>query len=882
VLKIVNLLAAIGGRRFVLFSAHMKFRILLVIATGALLAASCGSLRKNQPSKGDGVVWEVLDAVEVTPEPTIRRQPKPKVNDLIHTRLDVRFDWNNRHLLGTATLTLKPWLYPSDRVQLDAQGMAIHSITLEGDTTRLTYDYNGKIIDIRLPKTYSRIEQYTLVIDYTARPDELEVEGGRAITDAKGLYFINPDSTEVSKPTQVWTQGQPESNSVWFPTIDSPNERMTQEVFIRVRQEFQTLSNGSLVYSNYHDDGTRTDYWKQDLSHPPYLAMLAAGDFLAAQDKFTRSDGSTIPVTYYLEREYAPYAWKIFGNTPEMMRFYSDLLGVEYPWEKYAQIVVRDYVSGAMENTTAVIHGEFLNRTDRELLDDNDEDIIAHELFHHWFGDFVTCEDWSNLPLNESFATYGEYLWEEYKYGRDAADYQGWQSELGYLNEARIVKYPLIRYDWETPDDMFNAHSYNKGGRILHFLREVLGDEAFFGGLNRYLTQHAYTDVEADELRLALESYSGLDLKWFFDQWFFSPGHPVIDLSYFYNTAANEQQIVVTQKHDLSKSPVYRLPVDIALHYRDTVVTVSYTVTESQAVIRIPSPEAPVWVGFDARRSLLAVRNDEKPRSWWRYQLANAGLPFRDRVDAVEFIADSAVLGDYTALEAALADPFWYIRLRAMQVIDQLDSLSDRAAERIAAMARKEQNTGTRAEAIRILSRYSDVAGSLSEDELKRFYTTERSYNVNAAAIEALYAVQPDEGLKLAREAMERSDQEALIEAASTVFISSGDPELLGAMGARILNSADVMRFRLLQNYNAFLARLPDGYLSNGVSLLETLFEEPIQEGWIRYMAYNLLGNIRMRSGKGSEVHLRTSALLDRLIPLEENPRLVRQLEGYR
>lgn len=860
----------------------MKLRFLFVFGLGALLAASCSGLRKNNASNGNGVVWEVLDAVEVTPEPTIRRQPKPKVNDLIHTRLDLQFDWKNRHLLGTATLTLKPWLYPSDRLQLDAQGMLIHRIRLDGDTAQLAYNYDGKVIDIRLPKTYSRIEEYTLVIDYTARPDELEVEGGRAITDAKGLYFINPDSTEIGKPTQVWTQGQPESNSVWFPTIDSPNERMTQEVFIRVRQEFQTLSNGTLVYSNYNDDGTRTDYWKQDLSHPPYLAMIAAGDFLAAQDKFTRSDGSTIPVTYYLEREYAPYAWKIFGNTPEMMRFYSDLLGVEYPWEKYAQIVVRDYVSGAMENTTAVIHGEFLNRTDRELLDEDDEDIIAHELFHHWFGDYVTCEDWSNLPLNESFATYGEYLWEEYKYGRDAADYHGWQSELGYLNEARIVKYPLIRYDWETPDDMFNAHSYNKGGRVLHFLREYLGDAAFFGGLNRYLTQHAYTDVEADELRLAMESYSGLDLKWFFDQWFFSPGHPVIDLSYLYNAAAGEQQIVVTQTQDFGVSPVYRLPVDIALHYADTVVTVPYTVTESQAVIRIPSPEPPLWVGFDANRSLLAVRNDQKPRSWWRYQLANADLPFRDRVDAVEFLADSPVPGDYTSLEAALSDPFWHIRLRAMQVIDQLDSLSVPAAERIAGMARKEQHTGTRAEAIRILSRRSGLANGLTEAELKRFYTTERSYNVNAAAIEALYALQPEEGLKLAREAMAGADQEALIEAASSVFISSGEPELLDAMGARILNSADVMRFRLLQNYNAFLARLPDAYLSNGTALLDELFQQRIEEGWIRYMAYNLLGNIRLRSAKGSEVHLRTSALLDRLIPLEENPRLVRQLEGYR
>jgi len=222
----------------------------------------------------------------------------------------------------------------------------------------------------------------------------------------------------VGKPTQLWTQGETEGSSVWFPTIDTPSERMSQEIFITTRKDFQTLSNGQLVYSNFNDDDTRTDYWKQDLEHPPYLTMMAVGDFKIGRDEWQDSKGRIVPVDYYVEPDYANYVFQIFGDTPEMMTFYSELLNYDYPWDKYAQIIVRDYVSGAMENTTATIYGEYVNQTSRELIDDNNETTIAHELFHHWFGDLVTCESWSHLPLNESFATYGEYLWLEHKYGK--------------------------------------------------------------------------------------------------------------------------------------------------------------------------------------------------------------------------------------------------------------------------------------------------------------------------------------------------------------------------------------------------------------------------------------------------------------------------------
>src|SRR5690606_34887146 len=323
-------------------------------------------------------------------------------------------------------------------------------------------------LTIQLGKTVTAQEEITLVIDYTAKPDERETGGSSAISSDKGLYFINPKGEDPAKMPQIWTQGETEASSVWFPTIDAPNQKMTQEILMTVDDKYVTLSNGTLVKSTKNADGTRTDHWKQELPHVPYLAMMGVGEFKVVKDSFTKKDGSKIAVDYFVEPEWEPYAKAIFGDTPEMIRFFSELLGVEYPWDKYHQIVVRDYVSGAMENTGAVVFGDFVYKTDRELLDGTSESIIAHELFHHWFGDLVTCESWSNLPLNEAFANYSQYLWDEYKHGKDEADFHASSEANGYLQQAQMQGYhDLIWYDYDEKEEMFDGHSYNKGGRIL-------------------------------------------------------------------------------------------------------------------------------------------------------------------------------------------------------------------------------------------------------------------------------------------------------------------------------------------------------------------------------------------------------------------------------
>ncbi|MCE9539356.1 MAG: M1 family metallopeptidase [Bacteroidetes bacterium] len=456
----------------------MMFKKYFFVIGLTLAMSSCKVFKKSETANGNYPVVN-LDTVETsgkTPEVPQYQASATRINDIIHTKLDVNFDWKKQYLYGNATIRIKPYFYPTSLLKLDARGMEIKEIALLSNTNNklnndtktggddkknpsgnyeatfsetiskkpLEYTYEKDIITIKLDKEYINTEEYTVFIDYVSKPNELKKGGGSAaITDDKGLYFINPEGKEKNKPQQIWTQGETQSSSVWFPTIDNPNERMTQEIFITVDKKFVTLSNGELVFSSNNEDSTRTDCWQMDLPHAPYLAMMAVGEFEIVKDKWQDKE-----VNYYIEKEYAPYTKDIFGNTPEMLEFFSTKLGVPYVWNKYSQIIVRDYVSGAMENTTATLHGEFLQRTDRELLDKNYEDVISHELFHQWFGDLVTCESWSNLPLNESFATYGEYLWEEYKYGLDEADLHSSESARGYFAESerkKVVKRPATK-----------------------------------------------------------------------------------------------------------------------------------------------------------------------------------------------------------------------------------------------------------------------------------------------------------------------------------------------------------------------------------------------------------------------------------------------------
>ncbi|MBL7773812.1 MAG: M1 family metallopeptidase, partial [Chitinophagaceae bacterium] len=452
--------------------------------------------------------------------------------DILHMDLDIRFVISQHEALGKATLTLKPYFYKTDSIVLDAKEMVFNTITLtnqQGETIQTQVNYNKLKLKLYLDRKVSADDTLTLVLGYVARPDEVNGVKGKAIRDDNGLYFINTDHAEPYQPLELWTQGETENNSAWFPTIDHPSEKFTSKLTIHADKDFTILSNG-IKRSSTVNGTVKTEIWENTKPMPAYLFMMAIGPFVVQQDL-----AEQVPVDYYLEEKYAPLAKQIFQHTPEMIEFFGAKLGVPYPWDKYSQVVVRDYVSGAMENTSATLHGEQIQKNERELEDDSNDGIVAHELFHQWFGDLVTCKSWSHLVLNEGFASYGEQLWQEYKYGQDAALRDGQNSLDKYLNHVRNNgEQPIVRNNYQTPDDMFTSITYQKGARVFHLLRLELGDMAFFKGINQYLLKYAYGNADIHDLRKEFEEVSGKNLEPFFTQWMLEDGHPTLQLRYDY------------------------------------------------------------------------------------------------------------------------------------------------------------------------------------------------------------------------------------------------------------------------------------------------------------------------------------------------------------
>lgn len=703
----------------------------------------------------------------------IYQETPTRINNLVHTKLDVRPDFSKSYCYGKAWITLRPHFYATDSVTLDAKGMEFKKVALVKGAQQLPlqYKYDDWQLRIKLDRTYKSNETYTLFIDYIAKPDEFEekyAEG--ALLGIKGMYFINPRGEEKDKPTQIWTQGETESSSVWFPTIDKTNQKTTQELTVTVDNKYVTLSNGKLVSQKKNADGTRSDYWKMDLPHAPYLFFLGVGEYAIIKDTWKGKE-----VNYYVEKEYAPVAKKIFGNTPEMMTFFSKITGVEYPWVKYSQITGRDYVAGAMENTTATIHQETAQQDARELVDGNSwESTIAHELFHQWFGDYVTTESWSNLTLNESFADYSQTLWDEYKYGKDAGDAENFQGMQGYLQSGSQNK-DLVRFYYESREDMFDAVSYQKGGRILHMLRNYVGDEAFFKSINNYLTTNKFKSAEAHQLRLAFEEVTGRDLNWFFNQWYFGSGHPTVTIDYVYDDAAGTVKVIVTQ----TQKKTFKLPLAIDIYNGAAKVRHNVWASNPADTFTFSYTKRPDLVNVDGDKVLLWNKTDKKTLDNFIHQYKYAGN-YLDRREAIDFASKRQ--DDPKAVELlknALSDKFYGIRGFTINKLDMTkDAVKAMAEPVLLNIAKTDKYSVVRATAINSL-------GTLKKPEHAALFKTavnDSSYTVSGNALLALSKVEPKAALEIAKELSGKPAKGALENAITAAIATSGDETLFEKM----------------------------------------------------------------------------------------------------
>ncbi|MDP9077874.1 MAG: M1 family metallopeptidase [Bacteroidota bacterium] len=748
----------------------------------------------------------------------IYRATPPRINDLIHTKLDVHFDYKKRYLYGKEWVTLKPHFYPTDSLRLDAKGMDLKTIAIvkNGKNIPLKFKYDDSLtVNIQLDKIYHNTENYTIYIDYTSKPNELKQQGSAAITDAKGLYFINPDGTEKDKPTQIWTQGESESSSCWFPTIDKTSQKTTDEISMTVPAKYVTLSNGRLASQKLNGDGTRTDTWKQELPHAPYLFMMAVGDFKIYKDKWRNKE-----VNYYLEPKYAPYAKQIFGMTPELIEFYSTTLGVDFPWYKYSQIVVRDYVSGAMENTSATLHGDYVQETPRELIDANYDagrSTIAHELFHQWFGDLVTAESWSNLTVNESFADFSEMLWAEHKYGKDEADAHSNDAMVNYLSSPDAKTKDLVRFHYNNEMDMFDVVTYQKGGRILNMLRNYLGKDAFYKGLNIYLKTNAFKAGEAQQLRLAEEEASGLDLNWFFNQWYYSAGHPVLNISYKYDDATKTETVYLAQTQD---GQPFKLPMAVDIYAGGKKNRFKVWMNDKADTLTFPSATKPDLVNVDADKVLLAKKTDDKTLDQFAFQYFNAPL-YMDRFEAINFAA--AHQADKTGQKvmiAALKDKYYGLRIKAIKALNMsIDDIHNAALPVLASLAQTDDNTLVRAAAISKLGALK-ASGNLT---LFKQALSSQSYAVQGAALSAIALIDPAQSLTLAK-GFEQDNKGALSQAIVTTYATNGGSEQWPYVYKQYSDAGPQTKFGLTRSFAAMIGRVdkPE-YAQQGITALKEL-----------------------------------------------------------
>ncbi|MEQ1606141.1 MAG: M1 family aminopeptidase [Pyrinomonadaceae bacterium] len=607
--------------------------------------------------------------------------------DVKHIAIDLKFDWDKDQAIGVTTVTFAPF-DDTNTFQLDAAMMTINSVKLVGGPD-LKYTYDGKRdgdnLDVTLDHVYKAGEDVKVVVDYATNYVN-KAEGDTAIGGfGRGLRFIKPTADNPSKPRQIWSQGETEFNRYWFPSYDTPNDFHTQELRATVEKPFFVVSNGKLMDTKDNGNNTRTFYWKMDIPFSNYLSSIVVSETTPVVQDF---DG--IPVYNYGYTNETKEVAATVKNLPATMRFFSEVTGVKYAYPKYSQAFVEDF-GGGMENISATTQIEEMIHDERELLDTDSESLQSHELAHQWFGDYVTCRDWGQIWLNESFATYMQTMWTEKLKGHEEflyTDIRGNQnSVIGTWNSGN--RRPIVTKYYANKDAMFDTYAYPGGGSVLHMLRKHLGDKLFSASLKHYLTTNAHQPVSTEDLRIAVEETTGQSMDWFFDEWLYKMGHPIFEVTQSYDDAAKKLTLNVkqTQKLDINnefpQTEFFQTYVDVAV---DNKVSRVWLEPKAENVFTFDLATKPKLVNFDYEGTLLKEMKFEKSTDDLLYQMANDKDVIGRRWAMAELEKRAANPAEKARVVDALIvsaekDPFWRIRRAALSVIANLYSPDPRPGQ---------------------------------------------------------------------------------------------------------------------------------------------------------------------------------------------------------
>jgi len=476
-----------------------------------------------------------------------KRIPREHKVDMQYAKIELSFKPENKLVIGKITHTFISLQNDVKKIFLDGIDMTYKSVKIDGELAQ--YEKDTKGITIKFANSIHRGAEHQLEIEYEAKP-------------WKGLYFIGwNDSNNLSRK-QIWSQGQGIDNRHWIPMYDERNDKIISEMNVTFDNQYKVLSNGKKLKEKNNKDGTKT--WQYKISHPhsAYLIMLGIGEY---EIKESKSKNGT-PMSFWYYPDYEDRVEWTYKNSEDMVDFFEETIGVEYPWSSYSQIPVQEFMYGAMENTTATIYGDFFHVDERAFLDRNYVAVNAHELAHQWFGDCITARTSSHHWLQESFATHYNMLYEKRFYGQDHFDWSRRQGNNGSL-KASLVDYKPVAHSAAG-----STRHYPKGAFVLNMLRYVAGDEEFNASVKHYLEKHKYQNVDSEDLLIAFHETLGVSLDWFWDQWVYRGGEPHYKVGYSDLTENGQRftQFNVTQVHEQNEVVgLFKMPIWFEVHYVD-------------------------------------------------------------------------------------------------------------------------------------------------------------------------------------------------------------------------------------------------------------------------------------------------------------------------
>ncbi len=573
-------------------TANGTRRTILAAATFAALLFSAAQMRSDEP------------------------YARTRDYDLQHSKIALRFDVDQKKVLGDVIHSVSILHDGTSKVAFDSVGLTIQSVAVNKSPAK--FEITPTKLIVPLPAAAHPGDKFEIEIRYEGKP-------------AKGMYFILPDKDYPNLPKQIWTQGESEDTRYYLPTYDYPNDRLTTETLLTVPASWITVSNGKLVSVTDAGNAMKTWTWRESVLSSTYLITVVAGEFDELRDSF-----HGLPLTYYAPKGRGDRLAVNYGRTPAMIDLFSKKLGVEYPWEKYAQAMVDDFVAGGMENSSATTNTSTSLKNPKLVPEfPTDEDaLISHELAHQWFGDLVTCKDWGDVWLNEGFATFFETLWSESHYSKEQTDYDRWTTAREWFSYPGLYTKPIVRFDFDDSSE-FDGNAYDKGGWVLYMLRHQIGEDAFWKGLKHYLEVNRGKNVVTADLVKAIEESNHIDVDRFFNEWVYGAGAPKFDLAYTYDDAKHQVALKVKQTQKVEgRVGLFHVPVDVEITTPSGPKLYTINVSKDAETFVLPSDSAPLMVLFDKGGYLLKTADFHKDKKEWLYQLKNAA-EFFDRADAV-------------------------------------------------------------------------------------------------------------------------------------------------------------------------------------------------------------------------------------------------------